>query len=122
MTTETAAPEAKSEERYTFLALALGYNELAKLGRDLGEKMYFRLARDQAVKLLVEAGGNKGKSPFAEEQAVITIHVEDGMPWIKLLDRDVDLMRAYVAQHDVRRQTIEWEGPTEPSGPAKGQE
>jgi hypothetical protein len=111
LTPEEEARDKQASERYTYLALALGYNELAKLGRSLGEKMYFRLARDQAVDMLVKAGGNGGKSPFTEEQAVVTIHVEDGMPWIKLLARDVDLMRAYVAEHDARGTVVEWVAP-----------
>lgn len=91
----------KNDEHYALLALALGYNELAKLARTLGEKVYFRLLRDRVSDALVAAGGNGGESPFAHEDGVIQIKVDgDRMPWVKLYARDVELMRAYVAEHD----------------------
>lgn len=92
-----------SDETWGLLALCLGFNELAKLGRNLGEKMYFRLLRDHAVQDAVKAGVNGGKSPFADEQAVIEIYVSNDVPWLRLFDRDVELMRAYVAEHDARQ-------------------
>lgn len=122
MSTDESTPDephlegksALDERKYMFWALSLGYNELAKLGRTLGEKMFFRLLRDAATDRLIADGGNRGQSPFANEPSVVEIHVDgDRMPWIKLLARDVELMRAYVAEHDERVRT------SEPSGNSK---
>jgi hypothetical protein len=58
-TKKTELQEAKkNHEVWTATALCLGFNELAKLGKNLGEKVYARLARDVHVKRFVELGGN----------------------------------------------------------------
>lgn len=93
------------------MAMALGYNELAKLGKTLGEKIWFRLNRDNVVELMLKDGGNGGVSPFSEDESVITIEVPGRFPWIKLRAADVELMRAYVAEYDAtHRVTTATEG------------
>lgn len=88
--------------RWMHLALALGYNEIAKLGTTLGEKIFARMMRDTAVENLIEVGGNGGKSPFANEPDVVEIEMPERIPSLKLRPQDVELMRAYVAEHDAR--------------------
>lgn len=51
--------ERKKHEADLQLALcatAIGFNELARMTQVLGEKVYFRLARDEWCKLAVAAG------------------------------------------------------------------
>lgn len=88
----------------TTLAMVLGYNEMAKLAAGLGEKVYFRLMRDNALKIFVELGGNA--DVFTTEPAVITIPVGEGMPHIVFRERDVELMREYVREYDSREERV----------------
>lgn len=86
---------------WSALALSLGYNELAKLGQRLGDKVYFRLLRDQSLKNFVGAGGHD--TVFAKEsEPVVTITVDRAMPHILFRERDIELMRECVAQHDAK--------------------
>lgn len=84
------------------LALCLGYNELAKMGKQLGDKVYFRLLRQQAQERFIEVGGHG--NVFAEEsEAIVTIEVSHGFPRILFRERDIEMMRDAVHAHDVAR-------------------
>lgn len=84
---------------WTALALCMGYNELAKLGQSLGDKVYFRLLRDQSLKNFVDAGGHD--TVFVKEgEPVMEIVVDRAMPHILFRERDIELMRECVAKHD----------------------
>jgi hypothetical protein len=99
---------------WSALALSLGYNELAKLGKQLGDKVYFRLLRDASLKNFVEAGGHD--TVFAREsEPVMTITVDRAMPHILFRERDIELMRECVAKHDAERA-----GESERSAPPGG--
>ena len=86
--------------RHHALAIVLGYNELAKLGTTLGEKVYYRLARDQGMQAFVAAGGNA--DVFAKEDGIATIELPGGPPHVVFVKRDIELMRVCVAEHDAR--------------------
>jgi hypothetical protein len=93
------AEEAPIEVRRAHaLAICIGFNELAKLSQTLGEKMFHRLARDNAVEGFVALGGNADL--FAKEDGIVTIEVPGGPPHIVLHERDIALMRQAIAEHD----------------------
>lgn len=103
-------PQAADDENtrlckyWTALALCMGYNELAKLGTQLGDKVYFRLLRDQSLKNFVDAGGHD--TVFAkEDEPIMTITVDRAMPNILFRERDIELMRKCVAKHDASAQS-----------------
>lgn len=89
------AKHAADAEYWTMAATAVGFNELAKMGRTLGEKVYMRLFRDRAEELLTGAGH---AAIFARDDAVAG--VLPGPPFIKFLASDIELMRQLVKEHD----------------------
>jgi hypothetical protein len=101
-------PEGMTQEqinghkRWAAAAYCLGYNELAKQAQNLGEKVFFRLARDSAVKSFIELGGN---APFTEEPTVLELELPDQMPRIKFRAQDIELMRAAVQAEDEEKGT-----------------
>lgn len=92
-------PEAdrRSRERWHAAALCLGFNELAKLGRTLGEKVYHRMMRAGAEEHFIALGGQR---IFQEEPTLVTLTLEDGMPWVRFRACDIELMREAVAKWD----------------------
>lgn len=108
--TEPTEPGPLSEENqasllyWTALATMLGFNELAKLGKTLGEKVYFRLLRDDMSLRFVELGGNG--DVFAQEEAVVEIKVPfcNG-PTVRFRAQDIELMRDAVYEHDKARRS-----------------
>jgi hypothetical protein len=112
-TTPDAAPDdplspedMKMHESWVTLAVTLGYNELAKLGKTLGDKVYFRLLRDQALARYVELGGND--NVFTKDtDAVATIISPQPMPTIIFRERDIELMRDAVYEHDKRMRSTD---------------
>ncbi len=109
MTDDSVSPPPTEEDLrmakyWSALATMLGYNELTKLGRTLGEKAYFRLFREDWKKIFIELGGND--DVFAKEDAAVSISVPYGnMPHIVFVERDVELMRDYVYKYDKERST-----------------
>jgi hypothetical protein len=87
----------QSRERWAAAALCLGYNELTKLGKTLGEKMYSRLNRRAAEEYFMALGGTR---IFQEDPPVVVLTTDDGLPFIELRAQDIELMRAAVAAHD----------------------
>lgn len=100
----TSIEDEASHLRWTAMALALGWNILAREhAPDLGSKVYFRLGRDAAVKHLIELGGNDGRSPFSDiEDEIMTLGTPDVMPRVRFRASDIELMRLEVARHDLR--------------------
>lgn len=88
----------KNHERWTALAVCLGFNELAKLGESLGEKVYARLLRDKHLENFVRLGGNADL--FKREPAVCEIVMPERMPNVTFRAEDIELMRKAVAEHD----------------------
>lgn len=105
---EDSNEESLSEEDlrlhkyWVALATMLGFNELAKLGKTLGEKAYFRLLRDNVSEQFIAAGGNA--DVFAKEESVVEIQVPySNAPFIKFRAQDIELMRDAVHAHDIER-------------------
>lgn len=81
------------------LARLVGYNELARGAETLGERMYLRLARDEARRAYEGLGGRVEDAPADAPVAVVPTRP----PFLVLSDADVELMRKAVAEHDARR-------------------
>ena len=95
---QAAADESDPEAfRWTFAALCIGYNELAKQAPELVSKVYFRLMRDSAEERFIAAGGQKF---FTPEEPAATLEVGVAMPVVKFRHADIELMRKLVADHD----------------------
>jgi len=77
-----------------FLALALGFNELAKATDVLGEKLYWRMASAQAVEALRKVGGDL---KVTENRVLMTLRSQ---PLVKLYAHDIELMRKVVEEFD----------------------
>lgn len=89
--------EEKGHARWSAAALCYGYNELAKQAKTLGDKVYFRIARDAAEQQFIALGGNK----FVKEpDAIAELVVPDCMPRVRFSAADIELMRSEVAEHD----------------------
>jgi hypothetical protein len=95
---EEPAADKRSRERWHAAAICLGFNELAKLGKTLGEKVYHRMMRAGAEEHFVSLGGQR---IFQEEPAVVVLTLEDGMPWVKFRACDIELMREAVKKWDL---------------------
>jgi hypothetical protein len=96
-----SAEDIAGHERWTAIAVALGYNELAKTAKVLGEKVYFRLLRDKAADRIVELGGKAGL--FSKDGTILEIETPDAMPSLKFRKEDIEIMREVVAAHDARK-------------------
>ena len=108
-----SAEDQKMHEHWVTLAACLGYNELAKLAKTLGEKLYFRLMRDQAVQRYVKVGGNDNL--FATEPGTIEICVPyANAPSIKLRPTDYELMRDALYRHDCEQRKCSTSAPVKP--------
>ncbi len=97
--------------RWASLALLVGYNELARNAKTLGERVYFRLCRGEAEEDYVARGGRIEILRQADDEVVLEIPtgeevieatVTEAMPRVAFQARDVELMRACVAEHDRR--------------------
>lgn len=81
-------------------AQAIGFNEIAKQVSTLGEKIFARLARDEAYARFLELGGQ----PFiASEESPLVLTLTISNLQVRLHERDIDLMRAAVEEHDARK-------------------
>lgn len=103
MTTQEAAPQEelteeqrKRLEMHHTLALIHGFNEMATKATTLGEKAYYRLARDTYEKRFNELGGKINRVDERTPILIIPGHV----PEIRFDARDIDLMRECVARYD----------------------
>jgi len=85
----------KNFERTECLALVLGYNELAKGAKVLGQKVYMRMARNAAHARFVELGG---KLTMDESEKVI-LEVP-GAAYVRFYPRDIEMMRECVRMFD----------------------
>lgn len=94
----------ENARKWDLLAKAIGYNELAKLGKTLGEKAYARMARDRAAKSYEEVTGLTGL--FAKTESTVEIPVPGSMLHIRFGEQDIDLMRAAIAQYDSERGVV----------------
>ena len=84
--------------RWDALAAIIGFNELATNAKTLGEKVYFRMARDAAEKRYASLGGELNKSSVGP--TILTIGPG---PFIEFAERDIELMRDAVAKFDKKK-------------------
>lgn len=98
-------------EAHNAIAMVIGYNELARTAQTLGERIFFRLARDAAEGVAREMGAQIERTEDPE-RVVVTLSER---PRIELRERDLDLMRAALAapQHPAPQQ-----GTKPPADPA----
>jgi hypothetical protein len=97
MSDEMTDEDKVKHEMWTVMAIALGYNELAKAADVLGEKVWFRLARDNAEAQFIALGGYK---VFTDEANALEIQVPGAPFYVKFRKQDIEAMRAVVAAHD----------------------
>jgi hypothetical protein len=90
--------DLKNARRWDAVALCLGYNELARTAKLLGENVYFRLARDVAQKRVETLGG---MFDINEDQPILTL--DSCMPHVRFAEKDIELMRQTVREYDERR-------------------
>ena len=85
----------KNAKMHMAAALIYGYNEMAKNAQTLGEKVYLRMAREDATEKFRALGGEVN---VEFKQTILTIC---GDPvFIKFTVDDIELMRRTVAEYD----------------------
>jgi hypothetical protein len=82
-------------KRIHFLALVLGYNDLAKQATVLGDRVWYRLARENAVKQLCEAGGD---IDIKYDNVILTLY--EYPVRLAFTAADIELMRKCIADFD----------------------
>jgi hypothetical protein len=82
--------------KISLLALVIGYNELAKQADVLGDKVWYRLAREDALKRLREAGGDLEVTPG--DKVILTL--QEYPVRVAFTTADIELMRKAVADYD----------------------
>ncbi len=102
---DTLAPgidpdDLKRARTHSLVALVFGYNELAKLAKPLGEKVYYRLARQNALEKLRASGG--GDVNVTEDPIALSLTLNDGPLSVNFYEKDIEAMRAAVAAFDAR--------------------
>ncbi len=83
-------------EGTTVAATVIGYNELARKAVTLGERVFYRMARDRFVEMF---NAKHGTLTLTEDEApVLTIHGQ--ATTVAFYPRDIELMRKAVADFD----------------------
>ncbi len=80
------------------LATIHGFNEMARMATSLGEKVFCRLARNEAEDVYKKLGGQIDRSSLP---VVLTLPCHQ--PTVELTASDVGLMRKYIADLDAKR-------------------
>lgn len=83
------------------VAMVYGFNELANQAKTLGEKVFFRMARDTVEDALVE----EGFEVLKRDQTILQLPFP-GPPFIRFTEKDIELMRETVKQYDEGLQTL----------------
>lgn len=94
----TKPKRGKNLKRWELLALLHGYNELARLSKVLGEKVFFRLHCQTIEKLLAKDYGVV--IPHTETPGSTILVLGHRAPFVIFHERDIELMRAAVKKHD----------------------
>jgi hypothetical protein len=102
--TEPETDEEKAQRlnnvRYELVARIYGYNELAKLATNLGEKVYARLMRQEIERVLAADYGVTITRPDDLGPTVLTLGQKP--PFILFHARDIEMMRQAVAAYDAQ--------------------
>lgn len=85
--------------RWGAAALCIGYNELVKQAKTLGEKVYFRTCRNLAEEEFVKRGGNR----FVRTAGETVLKLDQPMLAVEFEARDIELMRKAVSTFDARQ-------------------
>lgn len=94
---KTIAKKTKDNaKKIHLLAVVVGYNELAKQADVLGDKVWYRLAREDALKRLREAGGELEVT--SSDKVVLTLR--EYPVRLAFTTADIELMRKAVAEYD----------------------
>ncbi len=96
----SAEPTVEDMERcqkWTALALLVGFNELTKTCKTLGERVFFRMARDQAELDYARLGGQIQKIPAEGDGHILVL--KEPKPHIVFQERDLALMADTVVAH-----------------------
>ena len=88
---------AKRWSQHIYVALVFGYNELARRAETLGEKAFYRMARERANEDAEKLGVGVD---IGDTVTVLTL--PGGPPHIVFRDVDIELMRCTVAEHDAK--------------------
>lgn len=100
------AEEQQEHDRYAAAALVIGFNHIAANdAKLLGQKVYFRAARDAAIRRLEELGGKSMIMPATDTLPGLEIKMPHGLPSITFREVDIDMMRVAVAEHDAKALT-----------------
>lgn len=78
----------------------VGCNELVKTGQTLGDKVFFRMVRDEVEASLMKAGHGPIVDRSNVGQPVLTIRHN---PTVTFHERDIELMRQAVAEFDASK-------------------
>lgn len=82
-------------ELWTVAAQMLGFNQLAKEQKTLGQKLFCRIALNVARKRFFELGG---QCNITDPETVLVL--DDHVPHIELKTTDIELMRKFLADYD----------------------
>lgn len=74
-----------------------GYNEMTKIAKSLGEKMYCRLACDAACEEAMKLGAKISRTELGGQ---VVFAIDEVSPSIKFRESDIDGMRKAVAEWD----------------------
>jgi hypothetical protein len=100
--TQPAEPKEDLVEmmtRWRLIAMVFGFNELASRAEKLGEKVFFRMARNDTQEVL----GKDHQVKFTGQNPVILELPDGGPPSLTFVESDIELMREAVRQYDERK-------------------
>ena len=95
---ELSEEDIKGHKLFQTIALLFGYNELAKQTDVLGEKVYFRLIRQQYEEMLKEDGQ---EVEIIHDQTILTLNQKP--PYVRFSEKDIELMREAVREYDAKK-------------------
>jgi len=84
----------------TFYAVAVGFNEMARMQVDIRRKAMCRMMRSATQRSMIELGIIQEELPFLGNPVVLVIEVRRGVPPIEFRESDWELMRAALKRHD----------------------
>jgi hypothetical protein len=87
----------KSAAAWDAIACMHGYNEMAKLAKTLGEKVYCRMACDAACKMATDLGAEIHRTETGGE---VLFTISEVSPSVKFRAEDIEGMRAAVLAFD----------------------
>ena len=96
---ELTVEQRRNLDMHHTLALIHGFNEMAIKATTLGEKSYYRMARDAAEARFTTLGG---KIDRIEEHAPLLV-IPGHVPEVRFDVRDIELMRECVARYDAEK-------------------